>query len=314
MIKKLLIMFVGLIAGLVSNAQTDALFSHYFMTMGYYNAGYAGTTGDMNLTIIHKQQWIGMPGAPKPLFAVADRPFQLGTTEIGAGLSLYQESIGLFSNSNIAAQVALKRKLFGGMISVGVQPGLFSTTFDGTRIDWGESPDNQDEDEAVTKSELTGMTFDMNAGVYYSRKNLYVGIGVMHVLAPEFELDQNTTSYIDRTYNIAGGYNIQLQDTLIELQPSIFAITNLQAFQMEITARMVYNKMFSGGLSWRVNSSVVAFLGASFANVEAGYAYDYPISAINKVSSGSHEVVLRYRFKLDKSKTGNYKHKSVRIL
>ncbi|MDR0536614.1 MAG: PorP/SprF family type IX secretion system membrane protein [Tannerellaceae bacterium] len=313
MLKRLFLLIIGL-EGSVAAAQNDAFFSHYFITQGYYNPAYAGATSDMNITVIHKQQWIGMPGAPKPLFAMVDRPFQAGKASIGAGLSLYQESIGLFSNSNISAQIAIKQKLFGGVLSIGIQPGLFSTTFDGTNIKWGESPENQEEDEAVPKTELTGMTFDFNAGAYFQLKNLYLGFGMMHVLSPEYELDQNTTSYIDRTYNLLGGYNIQLKDTLFELQPSFLAITDMQTFQMEITGRLLYNKMFSGGLSWRINSSVVAFLGASFNNVEAGYAYDYPVSAINKVSSGSHEVVLRYRFKLDKAKTGNYKHKSVRLL
>ncbi|GHV50151.1 membrane protein [Bacteroidia bacterium] len=297
-----------------AEAQVDASFSHYFMATGYYNAGYAGATGDMNVTLIHKQQWIGMPGAPKPLYAMVDRPFQLGNVNIGAGASLYQESIGLFNNSFISGQVALKQKFLGGTLSIGFQPGFMSTTFAGDKVDLGESPENEDQDEAMPQASVNGMSFDLNAGVYYTNKNFYVGIASMHVLAPEFELEENITSFIPRTYNLMGGYNILLNDTLFELQPSFFIKTDLQAFQGEITGRLVYNKMFNGGLSWRVNESVIVFLGALFNNIEAGYAYDYPVSPIRKVSSGSHEIVLRYRFKLDKTKTGNYRHKSVRIL
>lgn len=314
MIKKLCLPIIWLMFCTAAKAQNDALFSHYFMAMGYYNAAYAGTDKDMTLTVIHKQQWVGMPGAPKPLYASVDRPFRLGSLDIGAGLSIYQESIGLFNNSNIAGQIALKRKFLGGTLSLGIQPGLASTSFDGSKIDWGQSPDNQDEDEAVAKSDISGMTFDMNAGVYFTGKGFYLGMGIMHLMAPEYSLDEKTSSYIPRTLNLAAGYNIMLTDTLFELQPSVFAITDMQVIQTEITGRLVYNRMFSGGLAWRIYSSVAVFLGASFGNIEAGYAYDYPTTAISKAGSGSHEVVLRYRFKLDKTKTGNYKHKSIRLL
>ncbi|MDR2496878.1 MAG: type IX secretion system membrane protein PorP/SprF [Tannerellaceae bacterium] len=309
-----LLIIALLTATAISGGQTDAVFSHYFMALGYYNPAFAGSTDDMNVVVAHKQQWMGMPGAPKPLYAAVDRPFEAGGISLGVGAALYQESIGLFNNSYLGAQLSFKRKLFGGTISIGLQPGFLSTSFDGSKVDLGESPETEDTDEAIPQAEVNGATFDLNAGIYYKGRNFYVGLASMHLLAPEFELDQNITTFIPRTYNLTGGYNIMLNDTLFELQPSFFVRTDLQTFQGEITGRLVYNKMFSGGLSWRVNESLIVFLGGAFANVEAGYAYDYPISPIRKVSSGSHEVVLRYRFKLDKTKTGNFRHKSVRIL
>ena len=310
----ILLIILTLLPSIPAAGQVDAIFSHYFMAPGYYNPAVAGSTDDMNLVVAHKQQWMGMPGAPKPLFAAVDRPFRAGSVQLGIGASLYQETIGLFNTSHFAGQLSVKQKLFGGTLSLGVQPGFMSVSFDGSKVDLGESPENESEDEGIPQAEVSGSTFDLNLGLYYKGKNFYLGLGAMHVMAPEFELDQNVTTFVPRSFNLIGGYNIQLNDTLFELQPSFFIRTDLQTFQEEITGRLVYNKMFSGGLSWRVNESLIIFLGASFASVEAGYAYDYPISAIRKVSSGSHEVVLRYRFKLDKTKTGNFRHKSVRIL
>jgi len=55
-------------------------------------------------------------------------------------------------------------------------------------------------------------------------------------------------------------------------------------------------------------------LGGKFKMIEAGYAYDFPISRIAKVSTGSHELFLRYNMELNMKKKGKYKHKSVRIL
>ena len=55
-------------------------------------------------------------------------------------------------------------------------------------------------------------------------------------------------------------------------------------------------------------------IGAEYKNFIAGYAYDYPVSAIVKASSGSHEVFLGYRMKLDLSNKNKNKHKSIRIM
>ncbi|GHT30555.1 membrane protein [Bacteroidia bacterium] len=298
----------------MAEAQYDAQFSQYFNVMGYYNPGYAGVTGDMNMIGMHRQQWVGMPGAPQSTFVLADRPFQIGNTTIGTGFSLFTETIGLFQNSHISGQFAYKQKLFGGTLSIGFQPSIASVSFDGSKVHIPESDEHDAEDEAIPTSKVDGMTFDLNAGVYFTHKKFYVGIASTHVMEPEFSLDENITTYIGRAYNLTGGYNIQLKNPLFELQPSVFLKTDLQSFQADITGRLLYDKMFSGGLSWRMNESVVVFLGAMFSNIEVGYAYDLPISPILKASSGSHEIMLRYRMKLDKPKTGNYRHKSVRIL
>jgi hypothetical protein len=55
-------------------------------------------------------------------------------------------------------------------------------------------------------------------------------------------------------------------------------------------------------------------LGGKFKMIEAGYAYDFPISRIIKASTGSHEVFIRYSMEIDLNKRIKNKHKSVRIL
>ena len=45
-----------------------------------------------------------------------------------------------------------------------------------------------------------------------------------------------------------------------------------------------------------------------------GYSYDYPMSAIGKGSSGSHEIVAGYQLKLDFSGKTRNKHRSIRLM
>ena len=296
-------------------AQDDVQLSQYFLGMGYYNPAYAGTTGDLNMLGFFRQQWIGMPQAGTSFFVIADMPLTFGKTNHGVGLVVNTESIGLFTNTKVAAQYAYKQKLFGGTLSIGLQGGIFNKGFDGTKVFIPEGNDyHQQDDEAIPRTSVQAMALDINAGVYYTHKNFYVGFGATHLTSPEMQFEENAYTYLSTGLNLTGGYNIQFNNPLYELQPSVFLKTDMQTFQADITARMVYNKMFNGGLSWRVNESVVVLLGATFGRLQVGYAYDFPTTAILKASTGSHEVVVRYQLKLKKTKTGKNIHKSVRIL
>lgn len=313
---KRFLLFVILLVTCVTTirAQYEAQLSQYFFAMGYYNPAYAGTTGDLNILALHRQQWLGIKGAPKSFFVTADMPLKLGKTNHGVGLVVFTEGIGLFQNTHVAGQYAYKQKLFGGTLSAGIQIGIVNQSFDGTGVYFPTTDYHQQEDQAIPRTQVSGMGLDMNFGLYYTHKKFYIGLGATHLTQPEIQLDEYAYTYISSTYNLTGGYNIQFSNPLYELQPSTFLKTDMQSFQADVTARLIYNKMFNGGLSWRVNESVVVLLGATFGNIRVGYAYDFPTTPLLKGSSGSHELMVSYKLKLKKTKTGKNRHKSVRIL
>lgn len=298
----------------LTRAQYDVRLSQYFQAKPYYNPASVGTTEDLNILALARMEWVGIKGAPLSFFAMADMPLTLGKTQHGVGVVLLTESIGLFQNTHVGLQYAYKQKLFGGTISGGFQIGLVNQSFDGSKVEMVESEYHQQTDEAIPTSQVSGMGFDMNFGLFYTHKKFYAGIGMAHLIEPELQLGENAYSYIGRTYNFMGGYNIQLPDPLFELQPSVFLLTDLQSFHTDITARLEYNKMFNGGISYRVNESVGILFGVKIGRFQAGYAYDFPITALGQATSGSHELCVRYSLKLKKTKTGKNRHKSVRIL
>lgn len=318
MVKRLIRLFVPIVLAALfvpmARAQYDAQLSQYFLAMGYYNPAYAGQSDNINLMALHRQQWLGIEGAPKSFYIAADMPLQLGKLNSGVGLIVFTEGIGLFRNTHVALQYAYKLKLFGGKLSIGVQPGYAGQSFDGTKIHIPTTEYHQQTDEAIPTTKVSGSAFDINAGIYYSRDNMYLGFGASHLTEPEMQLDENSYTYLTTTYNLSAGYNIKLSNPLIDLQPSVFLKTDMESFQSDITARVVYDKKFNGGITWRVNESIVFLLGATLGGFRVGYAYDFPTTQLLRGTTGSHELVVCYSFKLNKVKTGKNSHKSVRIL
>ncbi|MDF9830093.1 type IX secretion system membrane protein PorP/SprF [Parabacteroides sp. PF5-6] len=297
-------------------AQHDAQFSQYFNAMGYYNPAYAGNTEDLRFFGLYRQQWVGIDRAPQSIFAMVDMPFKIGNTNHGVGAVMLSETIGLFTFTHVSGQYAFKKKLWGGELSIGIQAGIANIAFQGdsVRLLTMDGFSSGMLDEAIPLTQVDGMVMDMNAGIFYTHPKFYAGFGVTHLMEPEIQFDENASYYIGRALNFTAGYNIQTRNPLYELQPSVFLKTDMNSFQADLTARVIYNKMFNGGVSWRVNESVVFLLGASIGRFQVGYAYDFPYSPILKGSSGSHELMVRFNIKLKKTQTGNNRHKSVRIL
>ena len=111
-----------------------------------------------------------------------------------------------------------------------------------------------------------------------------------------------------------GGGNFPIKNTLFELQPSFLVKSDFNMFTAEVSARARYNKFLSFGVGYRWKDAVTVMAGAEFKNFFLGYAYDYPVSAIGKASSGSHEIIAGYQLKLDFSGKNRNKHRSIRIM
>jgi type IX secretion system PorP/SprF family membrane protein len=286
--------------------------------MGYYNPAYAGKTGDLNANALYRMQWLGMDGnTPRSIVVVGDMPFKIKKTNHGVGLSVLSEKIGLDEDLYISGQYAYKKKIGKGTLSIGLQLGLMSKSFRADSLKLGESNDHAQEDIEQVKMDAKGL--DLALGLFYSTDKYYIGLASSRILEPTLKLSENIERKVSRGYNLTAGYNIQTRNPLIQLQPSVFVQMSSWMVAGDITARVVYNNMFNGGLGTRISdngkfNALILYLGASIKKFHVGYAYEYPTSAISNVSSGSHEFMVTYRINLNKKDGNKNKHKSIRIL
>lgn len=75
-IKNIISLFLLLYGFIELRAQVDAQFSQYWALPNYYNAGAVGQGDKLNIRAGSRQQWVGMPGAPKTFFVSAEMPFR----------------------------------------------------------------------------------------------------------------------------------------------------------------------------------------------------------------------------------------------
>lgn len=306
------------------SAQSDPLLTQHWALPTLLNPAATGETDFLRIRGAARLQWIGIENAPKSFVGTADSPFKLFNKRIGAGITLSQETLGLFSNLLLSAQGSYKFNLLKGRFSVGIQIGYYNSKFKGSETYVPDEDDyHQPNDPAIPTQDLTGNAFDVCAGVMYTHKLFHVSISGFHLTSPTIKLSKEGTESSDAHqyetklpatgYFEAGG-NIALHNTLFTLQPSLILATDFTDISAQLTMRTTYNKFITFGLAYRWNDAVAIMLGVEFKNFYLGYAYDYPVSAIAKASSGSHEIVAGYQFKLDLSGKNTHSQRSIRIM
>lgn len=309
--------------------QSDPLYTQAWALPTLYNPAAPGSTDFLRIRGAARLQWVGIENAPKSFTGAADIPFKIFGRRWGGGVNITQESIGLFSNTYVNGQISGRlKKLFGGELTIGLQVGYFGSSFKGSDVYIPDDDDfHESNDPAIPTQDVGGGTIDFGIGLEYVHPKFHAGISVLHPTAPKVKLNtKGSTSstatsdnhefetYVNRVLYLTAGSNIPLKNSLIELQPDLILASDLKTFSGVLSLKGWYNKMFFGGIAYRWDDAVSVNLGAEFKNFLFGYSYDIPTSRILKASSGSHEIVVGYRLKLDFNGKNRNRHRSIRLM
>lgn len=303
--KRLLISVLFSQVVLIAVAQQDPQFSHnMFNNMGI-NPAYAGVGGDINITAINRQQWVGFDDAPNTTLLSVDRAFTIKGIPSGLGLTLVDDRIGFNTDFNLKLAYSYHKKVKFGNLSFGIELGFINK---GLSADWVWP----EQTESNISTEDSKMAFDLGLGAFYKKKDLYLGLSLTHLNQARINYDDATTyPYMQRHIYLAGGYKFALPYPLLELSPSFLVKSDASATQVSVNANVTYNKRFWGGVTYRNLDAIIILAGLELKNgIKFGYAYDITTT---KIRYGSHELMLNYSFNMRIGKSPE-KYKSVRFL
>ena len=309
--RNLLILPLLLGAFLDVEAQYDPSFSHYWAMETAYNPATAGKVDKINLTIGYNMSMVGFKHNPRTMYVCGDMPFYALGGYHGVGVQLVNDDIGAFSHKKVSLLYAGKTKLLGGTLSIGVQPAMLSESLSSSKLDFEESGD-----PAFGSGDITGTAFDLNAGVYYQRKNWYAGFAVQHIMGPTVNLGETNELNIPQAYYLTAGCNIRLRNPFLTLQPSVMGRKESIGYRADLSARLTYTheeRHMYVGLGYSPANSATVYLGGKFHGVMVGYSYEVYTSAI-PVGNGSHELYVSYQTDVNLFKKGRNRHQSVRLL
>jgi type IX secretion system PorP/SprF family membrane protein len=276
-----------------------------------FNPAAVGKQDKINVAVAYNMTLTGFENNPRTMYASADMPFYLIGAYHGVGLKFMNDKIGLFSHNSLSLQYAIKMKLFGGKLSIGIQPTLLGENFDGSRVQLEVK-----NDPAFSTSQITGSAFDLGAGLYYQHRYWYAGASVTHALEPTVELGETNEIVVARTYYFTAGGNIQLRNPFLSIQPSLLGRSDGVGYRADMTARLTYKhegKMMYAGLGYSPSNSATVYIGGLVHGIKLSYSYEAYTNGVS-LGNGSHELLIGYQTDLNLFKKGRNKHQSVRLL
>ena len=283
----------------------------------YYNPGYAGDGNDIEARMLVREQWMNFPGAPRTQTLNVDAPFKLFGQRHGVGLSIVNDGLGNFSNTEINISYAYRKSLIQGEVGIGIGINMVSHSFEDN---WLFSKEGDSSDGVVpTNTSQEPLLFDASLGLFYRADNLYLSVSGRNILDTEVKYISNgdnssgSQPLIGKQVYFSTGYDYQLPNPMYSVQPGAFVATDFSSTQISVSGIVTYNKRFFGGMAYRQTDALVFMAGIDLpSGIHAAVSYDVTTSRM-AIGSGSFEFMAGYSFSLDIDKD-NRKYKSVRFL
>lgn len=282
-LKRFLVLAVFLVT-LVSSAQQLPQFTQYVYNTISVNSAYAGSRETLNVTALHRNQWVGLEGNPTTSTLAIHSPVKF--SRVGLGLSYINDNLGDESTNylygNFSYTIPLTRTV---NMAFGLNAGV--TNYD------LNTPDIND---PFFSEGFSQWNPNFGAGIYVSSRMWYIGVSAPRIL--NTDLNQGEFSAIERnSYFAIGGIVFDVgRDTKFKTT-AIARVTNGAPATYDFTGSFLFYDKFWLGASYRFNDANNFGVLADYQisnSFRLGYAYDIPTAEIRPFNGGTHEVILIY--------------------
>lgn len=301
-----------------ANAQMDGQYTHFMYNRLSYNPAYAGSSGDISLTALYRNQWMGLtlqaptpdgdPGStPKNILFSFDMP--VSWLHGGLGLVINSEQVGYHDNLCIDLDYAFRIFWGPGNLSAAIGLNLYNLKFDTGQL-YGDDDLPGDPygtasasgDPLVDGRAESDFIFDLSTGLYYQMPGKwYVSFSAKDLLGAKSEA---FNFHNVRTFYLMGGYEYHFPyNPSFTLKPSVLLKSSaLVHYQADIACLLDYENVFWAGLSYRWGDAFNLLAGVNFMKyLQVGVSYDLTTSRMgfgNGRSIGSAEIYLNGSFQI----------------
>lgn len=290
--------------------QQDPQFSQFMYDRLSINPGFAGSKDAICATFIGRQQWSGLAGQPSTGLLNVSAP--INSIKSGIGATVYLDEIGPQSTTVARLSYAYHIKISGSTrLGLGVGLGVINSSLssDWRAYDYGDDGSliggglgTGAGDNSIPTQNVQASTFDASFGAYLYNPDYYVGVSVAHLT--QGDLSELNIEVARHLYFMAG-YDFDVTP-MLTITPQTLVKTDLASTQVDVNATAIYNNTFWFGVSYRLEDAIAPMAGYNYefsdgkSNLRIGYSYDLTTSELNNYSSGSHELMLGYCYKLQK--------------
>jgi len=322
---RLILSFITLVLIQGVRGQQDIQFSQYVFNGLSLNPAYAGYKGAPYLNSSFRDQWAGIPGAPKTALLSFDGLTNVEDDRMGLGVQLLYDQLGPQTNYSLTGSYSYRIPLNDDeddphrlCLGIGAVASQFS--LNGTVLQYTDPGD-----PTIPAVDVrTKIVPDASFGLYYYTNHFYAGASMLNL----FALNSNRTVYYangssyasilqsSHLYLTMGGM-IELGDE-VKMKPSFMVKEDFRGpTNADVNVLFLLDeKLWVGGsyrsalklwqqknLQENLEATDAASLMIEFfatPTLRIGYAYDFTTSGLSNYQSGSHELSIGITFKTKK--------------
>jgi type IX secretion system PorP/SprF family membrane protein len=289
-----ILLFLLLISGVTVKAQQYSISSQYLTNGLVINPAYAGSRGAMSVNLSYRRQWARINGAPEFENITLHTPVSK-KEKVALGLMINRTSYGITKTTGIYGFYAYSIATGPGRLALGLKGGI-----DLTNVNYSDATVIDPNDPFFMGSKSYSLP-NIGAGAYYYSDKYFAGVSVPSLLSyHQTNTDEYSVYYnykLDKIF-VSGGCLIDISD-MFKIKPSfLLRYSFVDPLEVDLNANLIFGDVLWVGGSYRIaEKAVVALVDLQLnPQLKIGYSYDYPAGQLNKYTSGTHEISIRYEF------------------
>lgn len=288
---KIVLFIFTLFPFLFAYSQQDSQYTQYMYNTLQINPAYAGSRDVMSVFLLHRNQWLGLNGAPVTSNFSIHTP--IGVSNFGGGLSFTRDEIGPTVTNLISANLAYFVPLtdtYKLAVGLNASASIFNLDVGKLTLYHQEDPEFQ--------NIKTKFSPNLGVGLYLFSENTYAGISVPNFWE-SYRYDDNSVSIFKQKmhFYFLAGKVFSLHENL-DFKPAVLTkIVEGAPLQVDFTANFLIQDKLTLGVAYRWEAALSGLVGFQISKSWfIGYGYDSETTQLRNYNSGSHEIFLRYEF------------------
>ena len=310
------LVFISLLFFLIVNTifgQQLPLFSQYLYNKYLINPAVAGSDGYTSVSLTAREQWVGYSGAPRTFSVswqtrILKKSYILKQTRVkkevfrpksdgrvGFGGYVFSDRNGLIQRTGFQVSYAYHMWLQKStQLSFGLAFTGYYYKIDQNQINF------EDPNEPWLNNNLRRGIFvpDLSFGVYLLNAKYSLGFSADQLSEASAKIGGPAYKNfsMSRQYYLFGSYDFSSGTNTI-IQPSFLLKMSEQLKpQADLGATYIYNEGFWAGLAYRTSGAIIANVGVKYLNIYFGYAFDFTMQEIQRITYGTHEITVALKF------------------
>jgi type IX secretion system PorP/SprF family membrane protein len=299
--------------GYLAIGQQLPLYSQYLYNKFLLNPAVAGSDGYTSVNLTAREQWVGYSGAPRT-FSVSMQTRMLKRSyilkgssarkqtfrpktdgKVGLGGYVFSDKNGLIKRTGFQLSYAYHTWLQNStQLSFGLALSAYHFKVDEEEINF------QDPDLAWMNNSLRKGMFvpDAAVGIYLLNAKYSIGLSSDQLFegAAKIGSEAYQNYKMLRHYYLFGSYDFMI-DRHNTFQPSMLIMTSEEFHpQADIGITYIHDQDFWLGLAYRTSGALISNVGVKYENIFIGYAFDFTLQEIQRITYGTHEITFAVKF------------------